>query len=358
MPRVKIDYARSELWLDRILLFCFDMNAGPCNRDGKFMDSSALERIYFDTDALPERDRFPMFCEEIGRRYMGLDFRTQDQSRFSAKLALQRVGLVDIVHSSNVALDSVRTPQLVRDGDDSLCVILLESGSGRQTQCGNDHELASPTAIVCDAGYAGACNLITDAQLWSLRIPRRKITRLLPRVTHFAGAKLDKDITAQRLLFGYLRVTFDGGLNAGRVIELYGEHIIDLVALALGAEGEARAVAEERGACAARRSAILREIERRSGNPDLSAVTIALFLGITPRYVHLLLEETGKSFTHHVLERRLDKAAALLRHPLWCGRRIADIAAEAGFTDLSYFNRAFRRHFAATPSDIRAAANA
>lgn len=104
-----------------------------------------------------------------------------------------------------------------------------------------------------------------------------------------------------------------------------------------------------------RRAAILRIIENRSGDPDLSAVAIALLLGITPRYVHLLLEETGKSFTHHVLERRLDKTAALLRDPQWRHRKIADIAAEAGFTDLSYFNRVFRRQYGATPSDLRAA---
>jgi AraC-like DNA-binding protein len=321
------------------------------------MENNAPGRLYFNTDALPERDRFPMYCEEIGRRYIGLDFRTQDQSRFRAKLALQRAGLVDILHSSNVALESVRTPQLVHDGDDSLCVVLLESGSAHQTQCGNDHEFASRAAILCDAAYAGACNFITDAQFWSLRIPRCKITDLLPRTTRFAGEKLDKDITAQRLLFGHLRTGFNIHLSAGRATDLYGEHIIDLVALALGAKGEGRVVAEERGARAARLAAVLREIERRGGDPGLNALTVALLLGITPRYVHLLLEETGKSFTHHVLERRLEKAAALLRDPQLRRRKIADIAAEAGFADLSYFNRAFRRRFGATPSDIRDSAN-
>jgi AraC-like DNA-binding protein len=119
---------------------------------------------------------------------------------------------------------------------------------------------------------------------------------------------------------------------------------------------EARERAEQRSIRAERRAAILREIERRSADPDLSALTIAGQLGITSRYVHLLLADTGKSFTHHVLERRLEKAATLLRDPRWRHRKIADIAAEAGFTDLSYFNRAFRRHFGATPSDIRDAA--
>jgi AraC-like DNA-binding protein len=104
---------------------------------------------------------------------------------------------------------------------------------------------------------------------------------------------------------------------------------------------------------AARRAAVLREIENRSGDPGLSAATIARLLGITSRYVHLLLEETGKSFTYHVLERRLERAVALLRDPRWRHRKIADVAAEVGFTDLSYFNRAFRRRFGATPSDMR-----
>jgi AraC-like DNA-binding protein len=104
------------------------------------------------------------------------------------------------------------------------------------------------------------------------------------------------------------------------------------------------------------RSAILRVIEDRSGDPDLSATTVARQLGITPRYVHFLLEDTGRSFTQHLLERRLENAAALLRDPLWHHRKIADIAAEAGFTDLSYFNRAFRRRFGGTPSHMRNAA--
>jgi AraC-like DNA-binding protein len=115
-------------------------------------------------------------------------------------------------------------------------------------------------------------------------------------------------------------------------------------------------LAQEGGARAARLAAILREIGRRSSDPGLSAITIGLLLGVTPRYVHLLLEESGKSFTHHVLERRLEKAGAMLRDPRWLHRKIAEIAAAAGFNDLSYFNRAFRRHYGATPSEVRHAA--
>ena len=60
--------------------------------------------------------------------------------------------------------------------------------------------------------------------------------------------------------------------------------------------------------------------------------------------------------SHHLLEKRLEKAAALLRDGDWRDRKIADIALAAGFNDLSHFNRSFRRRFGATPSDLRAAA--
>lgn len=105
---------------------------------------------------------------------------------------------------------------------------------------------------------------------------------------------------------------------------------------------------------ATRLFAILHLIEARSSEAGLNAVRVARLLGVTPRYVHLLLERTGKSFSRHLLEARLQKAAVLLRDPQWRERRIGDIAAEAGFTDLSHFSRSFRRRYGSTPTLMRA----
>jgi AraC-like DNA-binding protein len=155
------------------------------------------------------------------------------------------------------------------------------------------------------------------------------------------------------LLIGYVNALRRTELTNPAFCDLAVAHVYDIVSLLLGAKDDARHLAQQRGVRAARLAAILREIERSCGDPGLSAITVALLLGVTPRYVHVLLEESGKSFTHHVLERRLEKAATLLRDPLWRHRKIADIAAETGFADLSHFNRSFRRHFGATPSDLR-----
>jgi AraC-like DNA-binding protein len=106
---------------------------------------------------------------------------------------------------------------------------------------------------------------------------------------------------------------------------------------------------------AARLFAILHLIETRSDEADMSAVTVARLLDVTPRYVHLLLAQTGKSFSRHLLEARLQKAATLLRDPSRRERRVGEIAAAVGFGDLSHFCRAFRRRFGTTPTAMRAA---
>jgi AraC-like DNA-binding protein len=322
------------------------------------MDKSAIERLYFSTAALPEHERFPAFCEEVIRRYTALDVKARDESKFHATIELQRSGAVDVGVFKTAAATFDRSPHLLHDGDDGLIVMLCQSGLAHQTQRENDQKVGAGEAVVCDCAYFGGLHTSVDAEFLSVKVPRHRVAGLLPDHMRFAGAKLDKDPLARRLLFGYLAGTRNvGPLNKGPAVELYEDHLIDLIALSLGIKGDARVLAEVRGARAARRAAILREIENRSGDAGLSAITVALLLGVTPRYVHLLLEETGKSFTHHVLERRLERAALLLRDPRWRNRKIADVAAEAGFTDLSYFNRAFRRHFGATPSDLRAAAS-
>jgi AraC-like DNA-binding protein len=77
---------------------------------------------------------------------------------------------------------------------------------------------------------------------------------------------------------------------------------------------------------------------------------------VTPRYIHKLFETEGTTFTQYVLRRRLDQAHRRLRAQRGATQTISSIAYDVGFTDLSYFNRTFRRHYNATPSDIRNAA--
>jgi transcriptional regulator GlxA family with amidase domain len=67
-----------------------------------------------------------------------------------------------------------------------------------------------------------------------------------------------------------------------------------------------------------------------------------------------LLKKAGTSFTAHVTELRLKHALALLTARGKSNVRVCDIALQAGFSDISHFNRLFRSRFGDTPKGVRA----
>jgi AraC-like DNA-binding protein len=107
------------------------------------------------------------------------------------------------------------------------------------------------------------------------------------------------------------------------------------------------------GVKAAHLNAALAHIAARLASPRLNGATVALQIGVSERYLQRLMEERGTSLSEHIREERLKFARRLLQDPRRAARRISEIAGEAGFNDLSYFNRVFLRRFGMTPSEAR-----
>jgi AraC-like DNA-binding protein len=166
---------------------------------------------------------------------------------------------------------------------------------------------------------------------------------------------IPRDTEALQLLTRYIRIFDD--LQSLATPELRGlvvNHVYDLVALALGATRDAAATANGRGVRAARLHTIKTEILRSLNRHELSLGGLAARHGVTPRHVQMLFESDGTTFSRFLLEQRLARAHRMLSNPLLAARTISTIAYETGFGDLSHFNRAFRRRYGETPSDVRA----
>src|SRR5262249_45437900 len=115
-------------------------------------------------------------------------------------------------------------------------------------------------------------------------------------------------------------------------------------------------LAGRRGVPAARLRAIKEDVLANLGDGTLSIGTVALRQWITPRYVSMLFDNAGTTFSHFVLEQLLAKAHRMLSASRYRTQAVSVISFACGFGDLSYFNRCFKRAFGATPSDVRAAA--
>jgi len=115
-------------------------------------------------------------------------------------------------------------------------------------------------------------------------------------------------------------------------------------------------IAKGRGVRATRLREIKADIAEKLASPNLSVETVAMRQQVSPWYVQMLFEQEGTTFSQYVISQRLLRAHRMLTDPRFADRSITSLAFDAGFGDLSYFNRAFRRCYGGTPSEIRAAA--
>jgi AraC-like DNA-binding protein len=160
--------------------------------------------------------------------------------------------------------------------------------------------------------------------------------------------------TALKLLRHYLEfLRADTLATSQETQELAVCHVYDLLAITLGASRDAAASARERGVGAALLCAIKADIKTNFMNGDLSVADFAARHRVTPRYIQILFEREGTTFTRFMRDQRIGVAHQMLANRRFDDRRIIDIALACGFSDLSFFNRVFRAHYGATPTDIR-----
>jgi AraC-like DNA-binding protein len=186
--------------------------------------------------------------------------------------------------------------------------------------------------------------------LW---LSRAALAAHLRRIDDAVMRPIRRDTPALRLLTRYVGIALDGSLPAPELRSLVVGHVYELAAAAIGTERDRTWSADGFGIRAARLAAIKADIVAHLGDADLGAATIAARHRVTPRYVHKLFAADGTTCSEFIIGQRLARVHRMLCDPRCAGVAISTLAYDAGFGDLSYFNRSFRRHYGATPSDVR-----
>jgi len=187
-----------------------------------------------------------------------------------------------------------------------------------------------------------------------IRVPRAILGPLVRNIDDAVLCRIPRGTGMLRLLKSYVDAVFDDPAPAiPQMRHLVVAQLCDLIAVTLGATRDAAAVARGRGIRAARIRAIKDDIEAHLANGALSPGAVAKRQGISDSYMRKLFEGEGTSFSQFVLGHRLERARRMLTEPRWVHHSIASIAFNAGFGDLSYFNRTFKRCYGLTPSEVR-----
>jgi AraC-like DNA-binding protein len=308
--------------------------------------------ILLSSDAFDERDRFDAWREELMLRVMRVDVSVPDRRSFCTRLRVLSLPNLGIIERRTTPSLVKRTAELVRDGDDALVFSLpwrgtVEAGVRRVRVCPGEAVITSlheVNIIGASDGFHGV----------SIRMERETARRVLPRFDESLNRATPLDPAASALLRTYLMsLIAHRGVLSHPVAALADMQLRELLAHVFDPEGDLARAGVYGGVKAARLKAVVEDIARRLVDPSLSAAAVGRRLGLSERYVQQLLEGAGVSFSGYVRELRLKRAHQMLRDPLTRHLRVGDIAAIAGFSDLSHFNHTFRRRFGESPTDAR-----
>jgi AraC-like DNA-binding protein len=253
---------------------------------------------------------------------------------------------------------AIRPSGAVANGEDDLLLGVNVRGCSMARQRDRDLTLRDGDAFFATRDVTTiTITRPTPVRFIGCRVPRKAVAPLVGRLDDTPIRLVPHRTETLTLLVTYARAIADAmPLTTPELQRLAVTHMHDLIAATIGATRDGLAIAEGRGIAAARLRTIMADISANLGDGDLSVAEIARHQRVTPRYIHKLFENEGLTFSAFVLGQRLARAHRILSDPRFADRNISSVAFDMGFGDLSYFNRAFRRRYSATPTDIRESA--
>lgn len=247
----------------------------------------------------------------------------------------------DIVASDAVGfylLINTEGPLQIRLGEER---ILLEEGDAIFLTCAQVVEIKRPIA----------------GRLTCARVDSTRFKALVPDADHRGGQVIRHGNEALRGLTTFLRDMDDKqALTGAEMRSLIVAHIFDLLALTLNSGRDAANAHLTASPSAVKLRAIQHFITENLEDQELSIGRTATANRMSARQVQRLFEACDTTFSEYLLSMRLQNVHAVLTDLRQAHRGISDIALAAGFGDVSYFNRAFRNHYGASPTAIRHAA--
>jgi AraC-like DNA-binding protein len=314
----------------------------------------AVSCIHVSTCDRPERERVPFWCESFGRKVLRTRIELDSETDFDAQGTFWSApGLRAHWCSYSAGARIIRPREFISANDDDIALLIDQRGTTTFSQAGHEVALERGGGVAVLQSEP-ALMVFPRVRYMAVMAPLKALHPVTRSIEDRAGHHIPANTEALRLLAGYVDLLRRELLISDhRVIRDVVAHIHDLMALALGTTRDGAALGG--GVRAARLKAIQAHICENIAMCGLSVQSVAAHYRLSPRYIHMLFEGEGTTFSTFVREQRLLQARFMLGSPRYSEHSISSIAFAAGFGDLSHFNRSFRSRFGASPTEVRLA---
>lgn len=249
------------------------------------------------------------------------------------------------------------SPQLIAPDVEGYCALLLTENDGALVELSDRRPLVCSAEAVCAINLEAPFTLKGEGELkvTVFCFPRSALkNRLIDPAALSDRVVTVRDKTYLLLLQGYLNTLLQASKeHAPSTGNLVAQHLLDLTANLLTTESGIAEVVRLQGKKNLRFQEMKRYIKANIQDSQLSVEMVAKEHNISSHYVRKLFYEAGVSFSLYLCELRLIWVYERLSSREWAAESISTLAYSAGFNNLAWFNRRFKKRFGLTPSEVR-----
>lgn len=303
-------------------------------------------------------DPLTKWREETGRNLLSLDFAPVGDGPFN--FSIEPIAISDGVRICRMRHSpgySFRDKALAANSNlDTVGLVYSLSGiysiqhQGRQTRLQRGQPMLLDHGIPRHTGSNGPSNRI------AIIVERQRVFGPDSVQGPLFDNPWSRPSQALRLLQRYVAMlrADPPGSSSRQLTALSCQHVLELLRAAAAEQlARSRSGNDAEDLSGARLALAQADIRTNHADPELTVDAVAGRLGISTRQLQRLFEQAGIRFTENVNEMRLKSAHEALTNPESSNHTVLDIALAAGFSDVSHFNRLFKRRFDATPRALR-----
>jgi AraC family transcriptional regulator, positive regulator of tynA and feaB len=304
----------------------------------------------WSTGAVPRKRQFTYWREMICEAFLDLTPESRLRDGFRGKVTQQSLGLLNLARIDSQAqrvrrtvADIARSPRAGHYANVQVRGVCLTTQDGRAT-------VQHPGDIaVINTSRPFAFEFSDDFQQLSLHIPGQLLQAQLEQPIRTATRIATTTGVGAAVRHALHAIDLGHHLEPAAAARL-AVHTCGLLAVALDRPVPAAAGVRRHGRLL---DAALDDIDEHLADDDLCPTVTAGRLGISVRLLHQVFTGHERTFTSEIRRRRIEQAHHDLKDPARAALRISDIAADAGFADVTHFHRVFRERYGDTPAQVR-----
>ncbi|MFD8420867.1 helix-turn-helix domain-containing protein [Streptomyces sp. NPDC059466] len=310
--------------------------------------------VVLSFDGVVADDRAEFWRDACTRTFVGVEPSGRPGETIGGRVRAYEVDGLAVGDIAATAQSMTRTQRLVDDADAHYLLLGMQvRGVGGIAQGDHRTRLGPGDCVVLESRRGFELDFTGPFNLWVFAFPQRLVRLSEQEQRRLAARRVDGRT-------GLAGVSRRALLDlAGNADELSRSRSAGALALAndLLVALLSEPLAESRRLTGSlRRTLPLRikdHIDRNLADPGLDPVRVATAFGISTRYLHKLFEPERETVAHYIRDLRLERVRMRLLDPRFAGRPISTLAFDAGFGDLSGFNRAFKAKYGVSPRELR-----